>query len=137
MPAGEPRSDVTLLDLLIDGFEKNEIMGGFHWRSLPLPDEAAAVRKYASLADEATRWKGEPLRREERDERRLVAWEDLEIRQAGRGVMVRARAPWFDRWWHEPTTWRGNPMGAIFDWIEQERAGSKGSGGGPPMDEGN
>jgi hypothetical protein len=32
----------TLLDVLIDGFEKNEIMDGFHWRDLPMPDEARA-----------------------------------------------------------------------------------------------
>jgi len=58
----KPQQDVTLLDLLIDGFEKNEIMGGFHWRSLPMPDERSAVAKFVSLREEATRWKGAPLR---------------------------------------------------------------------------
>jgi hypothetical protein len=47
--------DATLLDVLVDGFEKNESLRGFHWRVLPMNDEPAAVRKFASLADEACR----------------------------------------------------------------------------------
>jgi hypothetical protein len=67
MPAGKSQDSATLLDILIDGFEKNEILDGFHWRNLPMPDEAAAGGKFVS-------W-----------------WPDLEIRQAGRGGRVRAR----------------------------------------------
>ena len=115
--------DATLLDVLIDGFEKNEVMYGFHWRDLPLPDEGAAIRKFTSFSDEARRWMGTPTREEERSARRLVAWSDLEIRQAGRGVMVLARAPRFERWWHESGAWEGDPMGRVFDWIEEERGG--------------
>jgi hypothetical protein len=48
-----------------------------------MPDEAAAVEKFTALTDEARRWKGAPLRSEEREGRRLSAWLDLEIRQAG------------------------------------------------------
>lgn len=120
MTRGKRQQDATLLDVLIDGFEKNEILRGFHWRDLPMPDDGTAARKFASLTDEAQRWKGPPIRTEERAGRRLAAWPDLEIRQAGRGVMVRVRAPWFNRWWHEPTTWEGNPLGPIFDWIEED-----------------
>ena len=112
--------DVTLLDLLIDGFEKNEILRGWHWRELPMPDEALAAQKFVALFDEARRWKGVPLNSEESFGRRLAAWSDLEIRQAGRGIMVRARAPWFSRWWHDRATWHGNPMGPLFDWIREE-----------------
>jgi hypothetical protein len=119
MRVKEPE-DATLLDILVDGFEKNEIMRGFHWRDLPLPDESAAARKFGALAAEASRWKGTPSRSEERAGRRLAAWDDLEIRQAGRGVMVRARAAGFDGWWHAPSTWDGDPMGAIFDWLKEE-----------------
>jgi len=114
--------DATLLDVLIDGFEKNEVLGGFHGRLLPMPDEAAAVQKFQSLTDEARRWKGLPVRGEEHGGRRLSVWRDLEIRQAGRGVMVRARAPRFDCWWHERTTWAEDPMGAIFAWLQDEGA---------------
>jgi hypothetical protein len=35
----------TLLDILVDGFEKNEVFGGFHRRELPMPDESTAARK--------------------------------------------------------------------------------------------
>lgn len=35
MVAQRAPEDATLLDVLIDGFEKNEILDGFHWRSLP------------------------------------------------------------------------------------------------------
>lgn len=57
--------DATLLDVLIDGFEKNELMDGFHWRQLPMSDEGAAARKFSSLVDEARQWKGSPTRVEE------------------------------------------------------------------------
>jgi hypothetical protein len=52
--------------------------------------------------------------------RQLVAWPDLEIRQAGRAIMVRVRRTPFQDWWHEPATWDGDPMGAISDWIAEE-----------------
>jgi len=115
------QEDATLLDVLIDGFEKNEILGGFHWRDLPMPDEAAAARKFGALVDEARRWKGQPGRLQEEPPRRIASWPDLEIRQVGRGVMVRARAPRFADWWHDRKTWEGDPMGPIFDWIEEDR----------------
>jgi hypothetical protein len=113
--------DVTLLDILIDGFEKNEILLGFHWRSLPLANEAEAIRKFAALVEEARRWKGQPLRLQDESTRRLAAWTDLEIRQSGRGIMILARAPNFDRWWHDAATWEGDPMGSLFDWMEEDR----------------
>ena|SRR6187402_788347 len=116
------QEDATLLDILIDGFEKNEILYGFHWRNLPMPDEDAAVRKFGALVDEARRWKGQPVRLQEEPPRRVAAWPDLEIRQVGRGIMVRAHAPWFDTWWHERKTWEGDPMGPIYEWLEAERA---------------
>jgi hypothetical protein len=49
MPAGKSQDSATLLDILIDGFEKNETLDGFHWRNLPMPDEAAAGGKFVSL----------------------------------------------------------------------------------------
>lgn len=111
----------TLLDILIDGFEKNESWGEFHRRELPMPDEGAAVRKFHALAEEARRWKGAPVRLQEDAMRRLAAWADLEIRQAGRGVMVLARAPGFG-WWHDRQTWDGDPMGAVRAWLREGRA---------------
>lgn len=115
------REDATLLDVLVDGFEKNELIEGFFWRQLPMSDEAAAVRKFVSLSDEARRWRGAPTRVDERHGRRLAVWPDLEIRLAGRGVLVRVRAPLFEDWWHDERTWHGDPMGPVFDWIASER----------------
>ena len=111
----------TLLDVLIDGFEKNESMYGFHWRDLPMPDETSAIHKFAALVEEARRWKGTPEREENMATRRMAAWDGFEIRQAGRGIMVLARAPRFT-WWHARATWEGDPMGPLFDWLEEERA---------------
>ena len=119
--AGERHpTDATLLDVLIDGFEKNEVLRGFHGRMLPMSDEAAAVQKFTEFTDEARRWKGAPLRSEEREGRRLSGWPDLEIRQAGRGVMVRARVPGFDCWWHDRSSWADDPMSAIFAWLDED-----------------
>jgi hypothetical protein len=97
---------------------EDEVLRGFHGRMLPMPDEAAAVQKFAEFTDEARRWKGAPLRSVERERRRLSEWPDLEVRQAGRGVMVRARAPRFDSWWHDGSTWADDPMSAIFAWLD-------------------
>ncbi len=120
MPGRRTQEEATLLDVLIDGFEKNEILGGYHWRELPMPDEAAAARKFASLTEEARRWKGAPVQLHDASPRRLAAWPDLEIRQAGRGIMVRVRAPWFDAWWHDQRTWHDNPLGPVFDWLDED-----------------
>ena len=112
----------TLLDVLIDGFEKNEMFGGFHWRDLPMPDETSAIAKFRELTEEATRWKGQPVRATYEGGRQISAWPDLEIRRIGRGIMVRAAAPWFDHWWHQAETWEGDPFGPIFKWIDEESA---------------
>ena len=113
--------DATLLDVLVDGFEKNETLRGHHWRELPMPDESAAAAKFAMFAEEARRWKGAPVRAHEETGRRLAGWDDLEIRQAGRGVLVRVKAPRFDAWWHDRVTWEGEPMGPVHEWIAEER----------------
>jgi hypothetical protein len=118
---GTSQESATLADVLIDGFEKNEVFGGFHQRTLPMPDEDAARRKFVAFSDEARRWKGEPARVQDDSGRRIAAWPDLEILQAGRGIMVRVRAPWFS-WWHDRSTWEGDPMGPIFDWLREHRA---------------
>jgi hypothetical protein len=120
MSRAKPPSQATLLDVLIDGFEKNEIFNGFHWRELPMPDETSAIRKFRELTEEATRWKGQPIRVAHEAGRQISAWPDLEIRRIGRGIMVRAAAPSFDHWWHETATWEGDPFGPIFAWIDEE-----------------
>jgi hypothetical protein len=53
--------NVTLIDLLMNGFEKNESIGSWFWRQLPAPDDATAIRKFDEFAAEGCRWKGEPL----------------------------------------------------------------------------
>ena len=90
-------------------------------RSVGATSEDLAAERFRAFTEEATRWKGVPERRADDGARRLAVWPDLEIRQAGRGVMVRARAPWFSHWWHEEKTWEGGPMGAIWAWLEEER----------------
>src|SRR5262245_26991838 len=125
MRRGTSQTDASLLDVLIDGFEKNEVMDGFHWRSLPMPDEESAAHKFGALVDEARDWKGPPSHVDEGLHRRLAIWPDLEIRQAGSGVMVRARAPWFESWWHDRSTWDGDPMGPLYEWLREDRGTKK------------
>lgn len=120
MKTSKTQDEATLLDVLIDGFEKNEVMFGFHWRQLPLESAEAARLKFAGFVDEARRWKGDPI--EEIGGTRSVArWPDLEIRQAGAGVMVLVRSPWFGDWWHEGSTWAHDPMDEIWAWISDDR----------------
>ena len=75
----EEREAATLLDVLIDGFEKNEVFDGFHERELPMGDEVAAARKFAAFVQEGVQWKGPPVRSEDTSTRRLATWQDLEI----------------------------------------------------------
>ena len=120
MNRGKSQTEATLLDVLIDGFEKNEILGGFHWRELPMPDETSAAAKFRELTEEATRWKGQPVRVVDEAGRQMSAWPDLQIRRIGRGIMVRAAAPWFEHWWHRRETWEGDPYGPIYAWIDED-----------------
>lgn len=119
--SGKQPQELALIDVLVDGFEKNETLGGFHLRSLPMPSEAEAIRAFGAFLDEGQRWKGTPTREDLAAGRRLVVWEDLEIRQAGRGVLVRVRAPRLDAWWNAAATWAGDPMEAIRAWIAEEK----------------
>jgi hypothetical protein len=116
--------DATLLDILIDGFEKNEINNGFHWRVLPLLGDEAAARKFTSLLAEASHWQGEPERVQDGTARQIASWPKMEIRRAGRSVLVRVRAPLFHSWWHDEATWEDDPTGAIFDWVAEEQQGT-------------
>ncbi len=113
------RQNVGLLELLIDGFEKNEVLEGFHWRTLPMPDEASARAKFDSLVTEGERWKG-AARRREAAERRLAAWSGMEIRQSGRGILLRARATGFEKWWNDRAVWEGDPLAPIYAWLHDE-----------------
>ena len=125
MKRGKSRDEITLLDVLIDGFEKNEILGGYHSRSLPLRDEATAVRTFGNFVAETTRWQGPPVRTLEHDGRRLAAWRDFEIRQAGCGILVRVWSPWFGDWWHEPAVWDDDPLKDVDEWIAEDRNASQ------------
>ncbi len=119
--AGRKPEQATLIDVLVDGFEKNEVIHGYHWRKLPLPDEAAAARKFAAFVEEATRWKGTPSHLEDNGPRRIAEWDDLEIRQAGAGILVRVSTAGFISWWHDKQTWHGKPLDPVWDWLDEDR----------------
>jgi hypothetical protein len=119
------RDQITLLDVLIDGFEKNEVLDGFHTRVLPCADEQQAIAKFGAFVGEATRWLGPPARTLESDGRRLAAWPEVEIRQAGRGILVRVWSAWFRDWWHDEATWAGDPLDAVYDWLGEEMDSSR------------
>jgi hypothetical protein len=121
----KPREQVTLVDVLVDGFEKNELLDGTHWRRLPMPDEASAIAKLAALVEEATRWKGNPVRTFEQGKRRLAGWDDIEIRQTGEMILVRVKTPWFDGWWHVEETWSGSGHDDVHDWLSEDEAATE------------
>jgi hypothetical protein len=99
-----------------DGFEKNETLGGWFWRQLPLPDAATASRKYDELHAELLRWKGPAIEDQRSDLRRRAAWPDVRIQQAGRGIMIWVRDGRFGDWWHERETWSDDPMAGVRAW---------------------
>lgn len=69
----------------------------------------------------ATRLERSPDRDVEEAGRRLVAWSDLEVRQAGCGIVIRVQTPRFADWWHDAVTWEGDPMGLVHAWVTEER----------------
>jgi hypothetical protein len=114
-------ADASLLDVIIDGTEKwGEWLGGFTDRELPMPDEATAIRKFEAFAREGLAWKGPSIEEQRQGPRRFVRWPDLEIRQAGRGIMVLVRVAHFDEWWHAKETWAGDPMGLVRGWRREK-----------------
>jgi hypothetical protein len=114
----KPQKDVTLIDILVDGFEKNEILHGMHWRQLPMPDEASAIAKFATLVDAATRWKGAPVLTES-GKRRKAAWDGFDIRQTGLAIYVRIKAPWFNCWWHD-AAWDDESFDDLHAWLRED-----------------
>lgn len=114
--------DATLLDILIDGFEKNEIFDGFHDRVLPMPDLASAVGKFGDLLAELARWKGPPADLFDDGSHRIATWPDVELVHVDRGIMIRVRAPWFSEWWHDRETWSDGPLDPVYDWLATRRA---------------
>lgn len=122
MTRAKTPGDATLLDVLVDGFEQNELLDGYYWRQLPLPDEQAAAKKFASLSEEVRRWKGPPARTDARGAWRLHAWPDLELAVAGRGIVLRIRSPQFADWWHDERNWQNDPLSDAFAWIARERS---------------
>jgi hypothetical protein len=111
--------DVTLIDILVDGFEKNEVPDGTHWRQLPMPDEASAIAKFASLVDEGARWQGKSPVLTETGKRRKAAWDGLDIRQTGLAIHVRVKTPWFNAWWHD-AKWDHESFDDLYAWLREE-----------------
>lgn len=110
----------TLLDILTDGFEGGqgalESEGGWRERKLPMPSESSAKKKLLEILAEATRWKGHgDLRGSPEEGWQGAKWPDLEIWWKGRGILILVRDPEFDRWWHQPETWDGDPMDEVSD----------------------
>jgi hypothetical protein len=111
--------DVTLIDLLMNGFEKNESIGNWFWRQLPAPDDATAIRKFEEFAAEGRRWKGEPLESVSDSDGRAIVWSDLQVRQKGRGVIVAGRSETIAQVWYANSSWNEDPMGEVFDWFSE------------------
>ncbi len=115
-PRGLEPEDTSLLTVLMDGFEKNESMGGRFWRQLPLKDAGLASRKYLEFRDELMRWKGPPKLEDSGVGFQRADWGDIRMKQAGRGVMIWVRAAGVSSWWHRRETWAGDPMAEAWEW---------------------
>jgi hypothetical protein len=58
MTACKSPEDATLLDILVNGFEKNEVLEGFHWAPTTDARRGGPARaKFSALIGEARRWK--------------------------------------------------------------------------------
>jgi hypothetical protein len=108
--------DMSLLGVLMDCFEKNEIWDGWFLRRLPLADATTAARKYREFRDELVRWKGAPRAEETGETWRRSDWGDIRVKQAGRGIMIWARSDGVSDWWHESESWQGDPLAEAWHW---------------------
>lgn len=114
--------DSTLLDILIDGFEKNEVLGGMHLRRLPLPSAEAGRAVFDRFVAEASTWQGAPTDVRDEGHRAVVRWPDLEIWWAGRGIHIRARSS-VRHWWHALSTWADDPTEAVWAFRDELKNG--------------
>ena len=74
--------DTSLLAALADCFEKNECLGGWFMRQLPLADAPAAARKYREFRAELVRWKGPPLAEDEGPDWQRADWGEIRMKRA-------------------------------------------------------
>ena len=108
--------ETSLLGVLIDCFEKNEMLEGWFMRQLPLADPQTAARKYRAFRDELVRWKGPPMAEDEGEGWQRADWGDIRMKHAGRGIMIWVRQAGVSKWWHEDETWADDPLAKVWDW---------------------
>ena len=108
--------ETTLLAVLVDCFEKNEVIDGCFHRWLPLGDPQTADRKFREFRDELARWKGSPRAEDAGLGWQRADWGDIRIKQGGRGIMVWVARTGVRDWWHAEETWDGDPLADVWDW---------------------
>lgn len=108
--------ETSLLGMLADCFEKNELIEGWFRRELPLADPPAAGRKYREFREELVRWKGRPQAEDAGPGWQRADWGDIRMKQAGRGIMVWLRSAGVSQWWHESRIWAGDPLADAWEW---------------------
>lgn len=107
----------SLLTALVDGFEQNEIVDGWHPRTCPFASDDAARVAFRLWAMEITRWLGEGRAIGDR----AVEWpKQLRMKRDGPcvGIWIRADFDFRERW-HSRAMWQGGRCDGAMEWEDE------------------
>jgi hypothetical protein len=108
--------DLSLLAALTQCFEKDEIIGGFHLRTVPFRTEEIAAAHFAAWRAELERWLGPPSGADAGNDWQRVWWSELRMKRSCRGLALWVRSARVDQWWHEQDLWQAPGLESLWRW---------------------
>ena len=111
--------DLTLLAVLSQCFEVDEMIDGYHLRTAPFGSETVAVARFAQWKSEIEHWlgprEGEDAGGDGEDWQRAW-WPDLRMKRTGRGIAFWVRSARVERWWHDTELWEDPGLDGLWQW---------------------
>lgn len=108
--------DLPLLAALTQCFEKDEVIDGYHPRTVPFRNEEVAKARFAAWQAELTRWLGPPAGEDSGAGWQRAWWPALRMKRTRRGIALWVRTASVDRWWHDAELWRGPGLEGLWQW---------------------
>jgi hypothetical protein len=108
--------ELPLLAALTQCFEKDEVLQGYHLRTVPFRTKAIAETRFAAWRNEASAWLGPPMGEDRRDDWQRVWWPDLRMKRSSRGISLWIRTADVGHWWNNPELWRDPGLEGLWSW---------------------
>lgn len=108
--------DLSLLAALTQCFEKDEMIEGYHMRTVPFRSEAVAKKRFAAWKAEIERWLGDLEGADAGDDWQRAWWPALRMKRSGRGITLWVRSARVERWWHDDRLWQEPGLEGMWRW---------------------